>query len=225
MSEIPLTYPEVVVTAGGTREPIDDVRYVGNFSGGHLGHALASRYASLGYNTLLLAPRSVIQRFGHDDSAGNFKHRSFTTAKDLEEQLLVIPKTNLVLHAAAVSDYTPVPTLGKISSDEAELVIRMRRNPKILGMLREHFGDKTTLVGFKLLSCASEAELVSVAKKQIDKNNTDLCIANDLYMMLPNERTVHIVQPDGDYNCITGSTVEVAQSIASLVLPKVLSHE
>jgi phosphopantothenoylcysteine synthetase/decarboxylase len=202
--------PEVLITAGGTREQIDDVRYIGNFSGGRLGHALAETYANLGHQVTLLAPKDVPERLGLPEGVN---HQPFTSAESLRETMLSIPAARLVLHAAAVSDYTPERTAGKISSDEDELVIRCRRTPKILKALREHFGDKTNIVGFKLLSGVPETELIDTATKQIEVCKTDACIANDLEQLGLNRR-LHIVEPGGEYQTIEGDTQSVARQIS-----------
>lgn len=203
--------PDVVVTAGGTREHIDDVRYLGNFSGGKLGHALAGAYAELGHRVLLLAPNCVPERHGEIDGV---EHRPYTSAASLRAELLAVPAARLVLHGAAVSDYTPEKVEGKLSSDEDELVIRCRRTPKILPELRGHFGDGAQLVGFKLLSNVAETELIGVATRQIAACRTDACIANDLQELQETGRRLHIVAPDGTYQTVEGDTSAVAAQIA-----------
>lgn len=203
--------PEVVITAGGTREKIDDVRYVGNFSGGRLGHALAESYARMGSKVLLLAPSEVPDRFGLPEGV---EHRPFTSADSLDRAMRSIPAARMVLHAAAVSDYTPVCSPGKISSDQDELIVKLKRTPKILPKLRDYFGDHTTIVGFKLLSGVSEEDLIETAARQIADSKTDMCIANDLQDLGADSRKLHIVSRGGDYNTLNGNTQEVAEQIA-----------
>jgi phosphopantothenate---cysteine ligase (CTP) len=209
--------PEVVITAGGTREKIDDVRYIGNFSGGRLGHALAESYARMGSRVLLLTPSEVPDRFGLPQGV---EHQPFTSADSLDRAMKAVPAARMVLHAAAVSDYTPVCTEGKISSDQDELVVRLSRTPKILPKLRDYFGDCTTIIGFKLLSGVSEDDLVETATKQITDNQTNFCIANDLQEIGRQSRRLHVVRSDGTYDTLSGSTREVAEQIV-LSLPLV----
>lgn len=207
---------DVVITAGGTREPIDDVRFVTNFSNGALGHALAGEFASYDRDVLLLAPKSVMDRHGPIEGV---EHRPFSSCADLDQQLKSIKSARIVLQAAAVADYSPVPHDGKISSDQDEMIVRMRRNPKILAGLREHFGKHTYIVGFKLLSGVSSGELIEVAHNQITANQTDMSVANDLRSIHPNTRTVYAV-PKGQYPSlrINGSTREVSRHLASHIL-------
>jgi phosphopantothenoylcysteine synthetase/decarboxylase len=169
--------PDVIITAGGTKEPIDDVRYIGNFSSGRFGHALAQQYASNGHSVALLSPKSVTERFGEIKGVTD---AHFGSADELKNLLLGYRAAELVLHSAAVSDYTPTRQQGKISSNREELSIRLMRTPKILSMLRDHFGSATTLVGFKLLSQVPTDELITVANEQISKNKTNYSIANRL---------------------------------------------
>lgn len=212
----PIERHDVVITAGGTREPIDDVRFVTNFSGGALGHNLAREFASFDQNVLLLAPNNVMDRYGAIEGV---EHRPFTSCADLDQQLKAVKQARIVLQAAAVADYSPVPHDGKISSDHDEMVIRMQRNPKILAGLREHFGKHTYIVGFKLLSGVSSGELIEVARNQIAGNHTDMCVANDLRSIHPKTRTVYAV-PRGQYPSlrINGSTREVSRHLASHIL-------
>ena len=184
---------EVVITAGGTREKIDDVRYVGNFSSGRLGHKIAEVYA--GYddtNVTLIAPDETIERFGLPDGV---VHESFVSSRDLREKLLGIKAADVVVHLAAVADYIPDFRPGKISSENEDLTITMKRAPKIISELRGHFGDDTTLVGFKLLSGAQQYyHLSDAAQQQIRDNDLDLCVANDLSDVRSDTRKIRLVR-------------------------------
>lgn len=220
----------VVITAGGTREKIDDVRYVGNFSAGRLGHAIASIYGKwTDMDVTLLAPQSTIDRFGLPD---HVEHESFMGTRDLHEKLLGIEAADIVFHSAAVSDYSPVPVEGKIRSDQDELVVRMQRNPKIISELRDHFGDEAKLIGFKLLSGADDGDLYFEALKQIKENKLDVCVANDLQRISDNRREAHVITPPeywrhacrvsfGDWEVMVGDTDNVANRIANYVTPNI----
>lgn len=203
---------EVIITAGGTKEPIDDVRYIGNFSSGRFGHALAQKYVHHGHHVTLLSPSSVPERFGRIDEV-DYQH--FTSADDLKEALLGFEAAKLILHSAAVSDYTPTKIEGKISSDQENLTVELVRTPKILSLLRSHFGNETVLVGFKLLSNVETDGLLEVAGKQIEKNETDYSIANRLEDISPDSdhRKVHLLGSDGNVNTFSGKSISVAQSL------------
>ncbi|MCA9309022.1 hypothetical protein KC973_01470 [Candidatus Saccharibacteria bacterium] len=228
--EIPKLYrdgdgPDVVITAGGTREMIDDVRSISNISTGALGAALAEYYYRRGNKVLLLAPQPVFNMcptLSHEETWGVTRGRfeAFESAADLRRLLLGVSSARLVLHAAAVSDYIPVKVDGKIPSDEEEITLRLKRAPKILAELRDHFGDDATIVGFKLLSGASEEELIRAGTDQISKNQTDYCIANDLSergSRLPprSKRVAHVVYPDGSHDTVR--TGEFEQGVARFI--------
>lgn len=193
---------EVVITAGGTREKIDDVRYISNFSSGRLGHAIAriygaekereySRTGVFPGSVSLLAPQSTIDRFGEIKGV---QHVPFESTRDLRARLLGIQAAGIVIHSAAVADYIPEYVYGKIRSDKEELNLKLQRAPKILAELREHFGSDATLVGFKLLSGVEKATLQQVGERQIQDNDLDFCIANDLQNITKESREVTIIQ-------------------------------
>ncbi len=189
---------DVLITAGGTKEPIDDVRYITNFSSGGLGRALAAEAHARGHRVLLLAPAELPKLAGLLPK--EIEHRPFRTTSDLEQELWRAAGErawDLVLHAAAVSDYRPAEVVdGKIASDREELVIRLVRTPKLLARLREWFGE-AAIVGFKLTSGRSPEERVRIARDQITRNRTDFCIENDLAEFGPGEHQARIVAADG----------------------------
>jgi len=206
---------EVLITAGGTVEPIDDVRGITNFSGGAFGHELARAYAEAGHEVTLLSPRSTIDRFGMIDDV---RHEYFTSTADLQRQIRLAKSARLVLHAAAVSDYSPVRSEGKLSSDEDELIIRLKRNPKLIADFREQFGPEAVLVGFKLLSGVADDALLAAADRQIRTNGTDFCIANKLEdISADGIRRVVLLSRSGETKELKGETKEVAALVRSHV--------
>jgi ADP-ribose pyrophosphatase YjhB (NUDIX family) len=214
--------PRVLITAGGTREAIDDVRFVSNFSRGRFGATIASALARRGFDVTLLAgvelmrqPEWVDPRVERIGFAG-FADLSAAIDAYLDER----GAPEMIWMAAAVSDYSPVPTEGKIRSTQDELVVRMRRNPKLLGTLRERCGSATFIVGFKLLSDVEEAELVDVALAQIEKCRLNLCVANDLARLRGAEHPVQVVTPEGGAWPISGSKPEVAERIVDVALTR-----
>ena len=111
---------KAVVTAGGTREPIDDVRLIANFSKGRFGSSIASYLNQRGYHTNLICPDDVPLRAGYINGV-NYDY--FTDTESLRSLLLSQEKPDIIFHAAAVSDYRPKRVGGKISSDQEQLVI------------------------------------------------------------------------------------------------------
>ena len=119
-----------IVTAGGTAEPIDDVRAITNFSTGRFGHALAAELAGNNTDTVELCPSSTVQRLGREDGV---RYEHFDTTDSLRHLLVERTESpDIILHAAAVSDYRPVRSSGKLSSEQESLTIQLERTPKII---------------------------------------------------------------------------------------------
>lgn len=209
-----------LVTAGGTREPIDDVRVLTNISSGRFGVAIARALAAADVETTLVGSRDAIAMLGLTDGA--IERVRFTTFRNLAETLAAAAtnsaRPNLVLMAAAVADYSPVPAEGKLRSDADELVIRCVRNPKLLAAFREQFAIRTFLVGFKLLSRASRADLITAAREQVHRNRLNLTVANDLNDLRDDRHPIILVTPEGGAIPIGGTKDEVATQLVAFIL-------
>lgn len=206
--------PRVWITAGGTAEPIDDVRSVTNTSTGRFGAALARAFHARGAEVTVLASAAMMR---HPDwlpaDVRTLRYRSFV---DLEASLQALtPATapDVLLMASAVADYSPIPAAGKIRSHLDTLTLTMSRNPKLLSRLRDQCGAGTCIVGFKLLSGVSREELAQVARAQLTANQLDLVVANDLSELSPTAHPVLLVRADGQ-DRVVGSKDEVAEVLA-----------
>lgn len=101
---------------------------------------------------------------------------------------------DVVLLAMAVSDYEPEPVPGKLDSNAEELVLRCRRTHKVIRHVRDWSPD-AYLVGFKLLSGSTEADLIRAAEEASLANRVDLTVANDLGRYRAGGHTIHLVRP------------------------------
>ena len=121
-----------VVTAGGTSEPIDDVRVITNLSTGRFGAAIANALAELGIDVTLLASSALASHPDWVDA--RVRVVPFHSFADLDQELTEALKepAEFVFMAAAVSDYSPAPSQGKISSRANELTLHLTKNPKLL---------------------------------------------------------------------------------------------
>lgn len=166
----------VLLTAGGTREPIDDVRVIANSSTGRLGAALAEAFARAGHEVTLLHGSHAARP---DTGAGAIRCHAFGSSADLSALLDEhAPRADVVLHAAAVSDYLPERADGKLSSDAEELVLRLRRAPKLIDGLRD-LAPRALLVGFKLTSGKSEDERAGICAQLMRRARLDLVVSNE----------------------------------------------
>lgn len=164
---------KVVVTAGPTQEPIDDVRFIGNHSSGIMGFCIASEFASRGASvTLISGPVSL-------DTPEGIKQRiNVSTAEQLfRECRKAFSSADIFVMAAAVADYKPVHEIsGKLKKDKKNLAIELEPTVDIL----EYFGNQKKeghiLVGFALEY--QEEEKNALAK--LKKKNLDLIVLNSM---------------------------------------------
>ena len=163
---------KVLVTAAGTREPIDPVRFVGNRSSGKMGYALAQMAAERGAEVLLVSGPSALA------IPANVKAiKVETTNEMLEACLEAYEAADIVIKAAAVADYRPRDVADqkiKKKTDDA-LTVVMDKNPDILKTLG---AQKThqVLVGF----AAETQNLLENARDKVVKKNLDMIVANDV---------------------------------------------
>jgi len=179
---------KILITAGGTEEPLDGVRRLSNLSTGATGSAIARAFAERGAEVLLLhAERATLPELG-------VARRTFVTFADLENalrQVLEARAWDAVIHAAAVGDYhvaalevdgRPVAAgaRGKIGTGH-ELVVRLAANPKLIDGLRVWSSNpRMTVVGFKLTDSADPEERRTQVDALIDRGVADLVVHNDL---------------------------------------------
>jgi phosphopantothenoylcysteine decarboxylase/phosphopantothenate--cysteine ligase len=162
---------KILVTAGPTREPLDPVRYITNYSSGKMGYALAIAGRRRGASvTLISGPSSLSAPRGI-----NFVPVS--SAVEMRDAVMENLNTStVIIKAAAVADYRPsVRSNSKIKKQDGELVIRLERNPDIIAEVSQKKGNRI-LVGF-----AVETEnILENAKTKLVEKNMDIIVANDV---------------------------------------------
>ncbi len=164
---------KALVTAGPTYERIDPVRFIGNFSTGKMGIAIAESLAERGAEvTLVLGP-----------SSQKTEHRGVTTIRveSAEEMyaacINVFPETKLAVLSAAVADYRPAePAPEKIKKHGDTLDITLTKNKDILATLGGMKKEGQTLVGFALETTNEEAN----ATEKLSRKNADMIVLNSL---------------------------------------------
>ena len=161
----------ILVTAGGTREAIDPVRFIGNRSSGKMGYAIAAAAAERGaVVTLVSGPVALPIPCG-------VNRISVESAAQMREAVLsAFPNIDIVIKAAAVADYRPETAAPqKIKKESTQMTLELTKNPDILAELGQL---KTTqfLVGF----AAETQELVANAAEKLRKKNLDMLVANDV---------------------------------------------
>ncbi|MFN7727954.1 MAG: bifunctional phosphopantothenoylcysteine decarboxylase/phosphopantothenate--cysteine ligase CoaBC [Bdellovibrio sp.] len=175
----PIHLRKVLVTSGGTQENIDDVRVLSNVSTGRTGAEIIDRLESLGLSTVLLHAQSALL-----PSADGERH-SFVSSDDLEKLLqsrLAKGDVFAVIHLAAVSDFIPVRQSGKISSD-IEPQLELRKNKKILPLIRSFSPNPIHLTAFKMTSGATDQTAGAAVAKVYEQSAPDWIVQNDLQEM------------------------------------------
>ena len=162
----------VLVSAGGTREPLDAVRFVGNRSSGRMGVALAAEASRRGADVTLLAAN-----LGVPAPAGVTVVET-PTAADLEREALARADSDVIVMAAAVSDYRPAaPSEGKRVKDGASWTVELQPTTDVLATLGSERRPGQVLVGFA--ADGAEAGLERARRKRLEKK-ADLVVFNDV---------------------------------------------
>jgi phosphopantothenoylcysteine decarboxylase/phosphopantothenate--cysteine ligase len=175
----PLSGQRMVVTTGGTQEPIDPVRFIGNHSSGKMGYALALAARDCGAQvTLISAPTALPAPVGVQQVA-------VQTAQEMRQAVLsALPPSSgkmcdALIMAAAVADYRPaVAVAHKIKKSETGLELELVRTPDILAEVatrRAELGQPRVVVGF----AAETQDLIANAQAKLKAKRLDLMVAND----------------------------------------------
>jgi ribulose-5-phosphate 4-epimerase/fuculose-1-phosphate aldolase/ubiquinone/menaquinone biosynthesis C-methylase UbiE len=197
---------EVLVTSGGTISRIDDIRHIGNFSKGHTGSHIAEAFLHDGAivhyvyskgakrpfrEKLAINPENdfeseldkVKEAYGEFQKyQGNlYEHQieSFQDYYETVKNVLIKESIDVVVLAAAVSDYGVKKQEGKISSDFESLSLTLSQNPKVISRIKK-CKPNVFQVGFKLLSGVGLDELIDVAYRHSIKNHSNLTVANTI---------------------------------------------
>lgn len=179
---------DVLITCGATRNPVDAIRYLSAHATGRTGiqlaRALRDRHA-----VHLLGSLEATLRAGWGEEYGS--------TRDLLERMrrwILAHPRGTVLHSAAVGDYEAAASPDKLPSGQPELVLRLTPTPKIVDLVRT-WAPEARLVSFKAGGPAlDEAELETIARRQLQHTGSDLVWANvlgrlDVVLLVGPERT------------------------------------
>ena len=218
----------ILITSGGTSEAIDSVRSITNHSTGSLGKILTETALAKGHQVTLITTPTALKPDPHP-------HLRLLLIENVEELLTEMQKEVLhhqaLIHAMAVSDYTPVYMTGleevekapdlhgflqqknqetKISSKEEYQVLFLKKNPKIISLVKE-WNPAIQLIGFKLLVDVSSEELIQVARESLVKNHASMIVANDLTKIQNGQHQAYLVT---DNQVLEASTkTEITEAI------------
>lgn len=170
-TDLPLHGQSVLVTAGGTRERLDPVRYLTNDSSGKMGYTLATAARDLGAQvTLISAPTMLTVPAG-------VAYVGVDSAEAMRSALLARYQTaQMVIMAAAVADFRPVTVAdNKIKKTTADYTLTLTKNPDILAELGQQ-KQQQFLIGF----AAETQHLLTYAQKKLASKRVDMIVANDV---------------------------------------------
>ena len=205
---------KILVTAAGTREPIDPVRFVGNRSSGKMGYAVAQAASERGADVVLVSGPSSLT------PPANVEVINVETTREMMNAVLAkYAEMDIVIKAAAVADYCPHEVAEqkiKKATDDA-LTIVLDKNPDILKKLGE-LKTRQFLVGF----AAETQNLLANATEKIKKKNLDMIVANDVTVAGAgfnyDTNVVKFLFPNGEVKSLDKmSKLEVAQALLNEV--------
>ena len=203
----------ILITSGGTSEKIDRVRSITNHSTGRLGKIIAKTFLDKGDQvTLVTTPKAV-----RPEAHPNLTIVQIENVAELLESLEPLVHTHdALIHAMAVSDYTPVYMTGleavaaspdmteflnktnsesKISSQDDVQVLFLKKTPKIISLVKK-WNPNIRLIGFKLLVDVSKEELLETARTSLIKNQAEIIVANDLTDISNHVHKAYLVRND-----------------------------
>ena len=162
----------VLVTAGGTREPLDAVRYIGNRSSGRMGVALAAEARRRGAEVTLIASNLTVP------PPEDVEIVEAPTAADVERETSSRSDADVVIMAAAVSDYRPAETqAAKRPKDESTWKIELEPTTDVLKLLGEHRSNGQVLIGF---AAETGEGGLDRARRKLANKQVDLIVYNDV---------------------------------------------
>lgn len=207
----PLEGKKVVVTAGPTREFIDPVRFISNPSSGKMGFAMARAAKRLGAEvTLIHGPVSI-------PVPDDILTKAIISANDLFEAVKKEADSDVIIMAAAVSDFTPSETHShKVKKENGESEVKLTNTTDVLAWLGSRKPSQQTLIGF-----AMETEnLIENATSKLTKKNADWIIANSLTQegagFQSDTNHVHVLGLDENKE-FEGTKEEIAERVLNFI--------
>jgi phosphopantothenoylcysteine decarboxylase/phosphopantothenate--cysteine ligase len=205
----------VLVTAGGTREPIDSVRFIGNSSSGRMGTALAQAARERGADVTLVSANVALA------TPVGVTRREVVTAAELQSACeQEFASCEVLLMSAAVADFTPAaPANGKIKKAERELLeIALAPTADILAGLAAQRHKGQTLIGF---AAEHGSEAVELAREKLTAKGLDALVVNDISRpdigFDVDENEVTIIAAGGDVHVARTTKARVAEAILDTV--------
>ena len=197
-----------LITAGGTREYIDPVRFVSNASSGRMGYALARAALKAGHKvTLITAPTSLRIPEGTKTVNVETASQMHTAVKKYS------PKTDCLIMAAAVADYTPIKTLKtKIKKSGKGLTLKLKPTHDILRWVAKNKRKNQLVIGFAL----EDKVVCARAEKKLKEKRLDMIVANTIAAIGSDKAAVQIKKRNSKW-------LKIASSAKAVIARKIIS--
>lgn len=224
----------ILITAGGTKENIDGIRYITNLSTGKTASSIAQYFINTGHNLTYL----------HSTEArkpdGIFETVEFNNFASLDKQLNKLIKENefdVIIHNAAVSDFTPyqiesgddrieLPLYSKVSSSEDEIAIRFKSNPKLINSIKNNSKNKNVkLVAFKFTNESKFDTRIEQAHRLLRDSQSDFVVLNDYNDRVNNVQQLFSIVSKNNEPEQVQTTEELAQKLEELIITECHSRE
>ena len=200
----------ILITSGGTSEKIDQVRSITNHSTGQLGKIISETFLTKGDHVTLVTTPKATRPDSHPNLTVILVENVAGLLKTIEP---LVHTHDVLIHAMAVSDYSPVymtdfdsvatssnlteflhktNSESKISSQDDVQVLFLKKTPKIISLVK-NWNPNIRLIGFKLLVDVADEELLETARASLIKNQAELIVANDLTEISNQEHKAYLV--------------------------------
>jgi phosphopantothenoylcysteine decarboxylase/phosphopantothenate--cysteine ligase len=199
----------LLITAGGTRQHIDPVRFISNASSGKMGYALARAALKAGHQvTLITAPVALRPP----------KEAALVPVESAADMFAAVKKhfdkADCLIMAAAVADYTPAKTAThKIKKGDNTLTLKLKRTRDILKWAGKQKEAGQIIVGFAL----EDKDLHNQAEKKLRDKKLDMIVANEPATIAAEQTTVHVKSADTQWTTLSGPKARVATRIMTLI--------
>ena len=207
---------KVLITSGGTTEPIDDVRVLTNRSTGKTASIIANILSESGLDITYIHSQNAIR------AAASCEHHAFETFSELQNIIsaqLMQNTFDYVIHAAAVGDYSVEKHSGKLDSASEELHLTLKRNPKIVNAIKQ-LSPASKLFAFKLTSGLDEKKLNSKVSSLFSAAACDLVIQNDWSDVQSKNRRFKVFDTNLNFK-----NIESTQNLGAFIFQEIMSEE
>jgi len=203
---------KILITSGGTSEPIDEIRSITNKSTGKTAATIADALIESGLDVTYLHSQGAVKTQNQCES---MPFESYSDLKNILFNQLRQTQYDCVIHAAAVSDYSVTAQPGKINSEQDELVLRLKKNPKLINEIKE-ISPQSLLLAFKLTATADESLIAQKVTSLFAQAQCDYVIQNNWSDIKNKNYRYRVFNKDQ-----TSESINDLQSLCAVIFQKI----